>query len=327
MRVFVTGGTGLLGNTILRQLSDSGHELISLVRGEPDEKVFEGINTKFVKGDLSDSKIINEAVECSDAVIHSAGLIHIGWKRMEESMRVNRDGTGVIVDACLQFKRKLIHVGTVNTLAIGSIESPSNEDTPLDFAGGQIPCSYVISKRAGVDQVQRGVKQGLCAVIVHPGFMLGPWDWKPSSGRMMLEVGKSWKPIAPSGGCCVCDSRDVAAGTIAAMNADVENGREFILGGENWKYLDLWVEMAKRMGTRAPIMAAGPAQRWIGSVVGDLWSLVAGEGDLNSAGVKMSSQLHWHDSARAKAELGYTNRDVAESLDASAQWIQAHHCS
>ena len=326
MRVFVTGGTGLLGNTILRQLSDSGHELISLVRGEPDEQVFEGIQTKFVKGDLSDSEIINEAVESSDAVIHSAGLIHIGWKRMEESMRVNRDGTDAIVDACLKHDRKLVHVGTVNALAIGSIEGPSNEDTPLDFAGGQIPCSYVLSKRAGVELVKRGVKQGLRAVIVHPGFMLGPWDWKPSSGRMVLEVGKSWKPIAPSGGCCVCDSRDVAAGTIAAMNADVKNGREFILGGENWKYLDLWAEMAKRMGTRAPIMAAGPAQRWIGSVAGDLWSLVAGEGDLNSAGVRMSSLFHWHDSTRAKAELGYETRDVSESLDASAQWIQKHHC-
>ncbi len=225
----------------------------------------------------------------------------------------------------LKHDRKLVHVGTVNTLAIGTRDAPSNETTPLDHAGGQIPCSYVVSKRAGVAEVQRGIDQGLRALVVHPGFMLGPWDWKPSSGRMILEVGRSWKPIAPSGGCCVCDVRDVAAGTIAALDAEVENGRHFILGGENWSYFQLWTEMAKRMGTRGPIMAAGPLQRWLGSVAGDGWSMIAREGDLNSAGVKMSSLFHFHDSTRARQELGYQTRDVAESLDEAADWITSHH--
>ncbi|MFK8110591.1 MAG: NAD-dependent epimerase/dehydratase family protein [Rubripirellula sp.] len=324
MRIFVTGGTGLLGNTILRQLSGH-HQLLSLVRGEPATEVFDGIDTDFVSGDLSDGNVIDAAVAECDAVIHSAGLIHIGWQRMAESMQVNCDGTRVVARACLEHQRKLVHVGTVNALAIGTKQGPSNEETPQDHAGGQIPCSYVVSKRAGVQEVLDLVKQGLRAVIVHPGFMLGPWDWKPSSGRMMLEVGRGWKPIAPSGGCCVCDSRDVAAGTIAALEAEVENGREFILGGENWKYVDLWAEMAKRMGTRPPLMPAGPAQRWIGAIAGDLWTKIAGEGDLNSAGVKMSSIYHWHDSSRAIAELGYQHRDAQESLDDCAKWIKKHH--
>jgi dihydroflavonol-4-reductase len=324
MRIFVTGGTGLLGNTILRQLTGE-HELLSLVRGEPDAEVFGGIETEFVQDDLADTAVISAAVARCDAVIHSAGLIHIGWQRLEESMRVNRDGTRVVVQACLQHAKKLVHVGTVNTLAIGSPAGPSDETTPLDFAGGQTPCSYVVSKRAGVAEVLQGVAQGLNAVIVHPGFMLGPWDWKPSSGRMMLEVGRGWKPIAPSGGVSICDPRDVAAATITALQADVESGRQFILAGENWRYLQLWTEMAKRMGKRPPIMPAGPAQRWIAAVAGDLWSKIAGEGDINSAGVNMSSMYHWHDSSRAKAELGYQNRDVYESLDASAEWILARH--
>ena len=325
MRIFVTGGTGLLGNTILRQLSQTGHDLISLVRGPVNAEVFEGIETDFVFGDLLDQDVISDAVSRSDAVIHSAGLIHIGWQRLDESMRVNRDGARVVVDACRTHDRKLVHVGTVNTLAVGTPDAPADESTPLDNAGGQIPCSYVVSKRAGVAEVQRGIEQGLRAVIVHPGFMLGPWDWKPSSGRMMVEVGRSWKPIAPAGGCSVCDSRDVAAGTIAAIDADVENGRQFILGGENWTYFDLWTEMAKRMGARAPIMRAGPLQRWIGAAVGDLWSMVASETDLNSAGVKMSSSFHWYDSSRARQELCYPTRDVHESLDQAAAWIKDHH--
>lgn len=325
MRVFVTGGTGLLGNTILRQLSDSGHSLLSLVRGPVSDKVFAGIDTEFVTGDLIDQSVIESAVAQCDAVIHSAGLIHIGWKRLDQSMKVNGDGTRIVVDACRKHDRKLVHVGTVDTLAVATRDQPADETTPLDNAGGQVPCNYVLSKRAGVDKVLAGVKQGLRAVIVHPGFMLGPWDWKPSSGRMMLEVGTGWKPIAPSGGCSLCDSRDVAAGTISAIDADVENGRQYILAGQNISYRDLWTEMATRMGTRPPLTTASPSQQWFAGAAGDLWSKIAGEGDVNSAGVKMSGMFHYYDSSRAKSELGYQNRPIGESLDASAAWIREHH--
>ena len=326
MRIFVTGGTGLLGNNLLRSLQEAGHDTMALVRGQPDQKVFEGIRTEFVPADLGDVDAIDAAVQRCDAVIHSAGLIHIGWQRLDESMRINRDGTRIIAEACLKHDRKLVHVGTVNALALGSASGPADEATPLDNAGGQIPCSYVLSKRAGCEEVRRLVAQGLRAVIVHPGFMCGPWDWKPSSGRMMLELSRGWKPICPTGGCSVCDPRDVADGTIAAMEKGGDCGRDYILAGENWDYKRLWTEMARRMGKSAPLMRAGPLMRWLGGWAGDLaTSLVGTERDLNSAAVKLASLFHWHDSSRARAELGYQTRAAAESLDALGKWIREHH--
>lgn len=328
MRVVVTGGTGLLGNTILRQLTDAGHDTIALVRGEPDDKVFDGIDTEFARGDLSSVDVIDQAVAKSDVVIHSAGLIHLGWKRLDESMAVNRDGTQTIVDACLKHDRTLVHVGTVNTLGIATRDTVADETTPLDFAGGQIPCSYVLSKRAGNDVVLSGVRQGLNAALVHPGFMLGPWDWKPSSGRMLIEVSKAWRPLSPSGGNSVCDSRDVAAATIRAAEKlliqEIESGRHFILAGHNMRYIDLWKAMTKAMNAKPPIMRAGPAQRWIGGVAGDVLSkFTTNEPDFNSAAVKMSSQYHFYDCSRAQAELDYQLRPFEESLDDAASWIQS----
>jgi dihydroflavonol-4-reductase len=325
MRVFVTGGTGLLGNAILRQLTEADHKSLTLIRRDPDPEVFDGIETEFVRGDLLDEQVIGEAVARSDAVIHAAGLIHIGWSQLDQSMRVNRDGTRVIVDACLRSNRKLIHVASTNTLALGTKEQPADETTPHNNAGGQVPCSYVVSKRAGVDEVQRGIENGLKAVILCPGFMLGPGDWKPSSGRMMVEMGRGWKIVAPPGGCSVCDARDVAHATIAALQLDLENGREFLLCGENLTYKELWREMASRMGKRGPLFAAGPLQRWIGGMIGDAWSKLGKEGDLNSASVRMSRQFHWYDSGRARKELGYRPRTASETLNDAAAWLQAHH--
>jgi dihydroflavonol-4-reductase len=325
MRIFVTGGTGLLGNTILRQLSDAGFELLSLVRNTPQEPVFAGIQTEFVRGDLLDRGLMDQVVARCDAVIHSAGLIHIGWKQLDESMKVNRDGTQAIVAACLKHDRKLVHVGTVDTLAAGMPDQPADETTPVDQRS-KTPCNYVQSKRAGVEAVLKGVEQGLRATIVHPGFMLGPWDWKPSSGRMMLEVGRSWKPFAPPGGCSLCDSRDVATATIRAIDIDVQNGRQYILAGENISYRELWTEMARRMGTRAPIITVGAVELGLAGALGDLWAALGHETDLNSAAVQMSRLFHYYRSDRARTELGYQTRPISQSLDDSAAWIKQHHC-
>ena len=326
MKVFVTGGTGLLGNNILRQLTKDGHELVALIRGQVDDEVFRGINTKFVTGDLSDQATIDQAANGCDVVIHSAALIHLGWTRLKESLMVNRDGTKTIVNACAKHGCKLVYVGTVNSLAIGRAGKPTSEQTTIQEAGDQILCSYVTSKREAAEVVRRAAQDGLQASMVHPGFMLGPWDWKPSSGRMMLEIARNWTPIAPSGGTSLCDARDVAAATIAAIQKASRDCPEYILAGHNMTYRNLWDEMSLRMNTQKTWMSAGPVQRWIGGLGGDLVTKVVGkEPDLNSAGIKMSAQFHYYDSTLAESELGYQIRDAAEILDTAAEWINERH--
>lgn len=327
MKIFVTGGTGLLGNAIIRHLCDRGDHVLALVRSEPDRQVFEGLDVTLVRGDLDDEETLRSAIFQCSGVVHSAGLIHIGWKKIAPSLRVNRDGSRLIATICRSMDTPMVHVGTVNTLAIGHRDQPSDETTPLEVHGGQTPSSYVISKRAGVNAVLAESRRGLRSAIVHPGFMLGPWDWKPSSGRMMVEVQKSWRPLSPTGGCSLCDVRDVAAGTVAAMDAVidrrlVENGREFVLAGHNWDYLRLWTEMAKRVGRRAPIKTAGVIPRTIGGWIGNTLSRFSEhESDLNSAAIAMSSQFHFHDSSRAGRELGYQNRCAEQTLDDAAEWL------
>ena len=298
MKVFVTGGTGLLGNAILRQLKTAGHESVALVRSAYEPIVFEGVETEFVTGDLLDREVMFRAVEDCDVVIHAAGMIHLGWKKLQESMRVNAEGTQVLVDACSRYGRKLVHVGTVNALAVGTRMQPANETTLLDNAGGQVPCSYVVSKRAGVDAVKKGVSQGLQAVILAPGFMLGPWDWKPSSGRMMMALSKGWKAIAPSGGCGVCDVRDVAEATVHAAQTTLPSGRVRPCRGK-YDLLATVGRHGQEIRQTCSDHACWSIAKMDCSSGGRLHGQIRDEPDFNSAAMRMSAQYHWYDSSQA----------------------------
>ena len=336
MRVLVTGGTGLLGNNVIRCLIQHRYQVGAIVRSQPDDEIFDGLEVELIRCQLvpptedsldrethDDQGALESAIARSDVVVHAAGKIHLGWTQIDQSLRINRDVTARIVDLCVRHDKKLVMIGTVNAIAVGSPNTPADETTPLEFAGGQVDCAYVVSKRAALQHVRRACVDGLRAVILHPGFMLGPWDWKPSSGRMLLEVGSSWRPVAPSGGCSLCDSRDVAEAIVTAVNAEIENGSEYILAGHNWTYKKLWSEMAVRMNRKPPIRAAGPGLEFLAAAFGDLATRIRGrETDVNSAGVKMSSQYHWYSSRRAQNDLNYQIRDASVTLDDASEWIR-----
>lgn len=329
MLVLVTGGTGLLGNNIVRQLHELGHQCLALVRQPPHRDVFAGVDVETVKGELGDTRAVDEAVGRADAVIHSAGLIHIGWRHLDESMRVNRDGSANVARAARRHGRRLVHVGTVDTFGVASPGQSLDESHPVPAPGsrgGKVACSYVLSKRAGAEEVRREVERGLDATIVHPGFMLGPWDWKPSSGRMAVEVGRAWRPICPSGGCSVCDVRDVANATINALQTPESRGQEFILAGENWSYRRLWGEIARRMGRRGPLARLGPTLRFaVGRAADAVTKWTGNESDLNSAALAISSQFHYYSSRRAEAALDYRRRPIGETLNDAVAWLRERH--
>src|SRR6185295_15702603 len=118
----------------------------------------------------------------------------LGWSQGELHQQINVEGTRNVAAAARAAGAKLVHVSTVNALALGRRQSPAAEDTALP---GIVECPYVLTKRASEEVVLEEVGRGLSATIVHPGLIFGPWDWKPSSGKMFLAVAR-YTPFAPT---------------------------------------------------------------------------------------------------------------------------------
>lgn len=322
MRLLVTGGTGLLGNNIIRRALAKDIEVATLSRSGKNHPSLEGLQTQVFAADLSAPESLKQVFDAPfDAIVHTAAHIQIGWSQMEEAMRINRDGTRNLLEYARKQKAKFVHVSTVNTLAVGSQTTLTDEQTAGD---GQIPCTYVLSKRAAELEVKRAIEGGLDATIVHPGFMLGPWDWKPSSGKMVQAL-QGFAFLSPSGGCSLCDPRDVADAILKAIDV-APSGRHYILGGTNLTYLDLWRRISHQLGKRGPFTYMRSPGRLVACKLGDFISKLTGtEQPINSAAVQMTTQFHWYSSERAIQELAYRVRPVDESIHDSITWLRSHN--
>ncbi len=320
MKFLVTGATGLLGNTLVRSLLAAGDQVRVLTRSTSDPRPLAGLDVEKVQGDVRQVDAVRQACQGVDAVIHAAAHVHIGWTHAELHHEINVEGTRHVAQAAREAGARLVYVSSINALGLGDLHAPADEDTPLP---GIVECPYVQSKRQAEWVVLEECSRGLHASIVNPSLMFGPWDWKPSSGQMLLEVAKG-APIAPRGAANFCDSRDVAAGCIAAVKLG-QSGRRYVLGAHNGTYLELWQLMARVAGVSAPRFRMGPIVQICGGMGGDLWARMTGkEGAVNSAVIGLSRQSHCFSSARAQRELGYTTRPLEESLTDTWNWFIEH---
>ena len=316
----VTGGTGLVGNNVIRHLISHGRPVRALVRGSttaPD-RALGGLPVERIVGGLDDERALNRAVDGAACVIHAAALVHCGWRHLDEMREVNVEGTRRVARAARWAGARLVHVSSVDAIGLRADGAPADEDTP---PGGMLECPYVVTKREAEAAVLEEVERGLDAVIVNPVYMIGPWDWKPSSGRMLLEVGAGKGLFAPPGGNDFVDVRDVAIGILAATERG-RTGRRYILGGHPLSYLDAWRIFARVAGRMQPLGLAPPAAVRTAGWIGDVVSLFTRrERPVNSAATRMSLLAHNFSCRRAEAELGYVYRPFEATVQDAWEWF------
>lgn len=318
MHLLVTGATGLLGNNLVRMLLERGDRVRVLTRKSSDSKPLAGLAIDAAEGDIREAESVAAACRGVDAVIHSAGYVNIGWSQGELYQAINVEGTRNVAQAAREAGVRLVHVSSVDALGLGTLEKPADEETAPE---GILEIPYVVTKREAERVVQQEIARGLNATIVNPGYMLGPWDWKPSSGRLLLNVASRWVPMAPIGGNNFVDVRDVARGTLTALERG-QVGRRYILGGENLDYFSVFQHFAQLGGRSGPWGRMGPMARWIVANAGDLWYRLTGhEPDINSGAVYSSKDPHYFSSARAEQELDYQHRPFKDAVRDAWEWF------
>lgn len=316
--LIVTGATGLLGNTLLRQALALGGEATALVRKTSPRQPLDGLECRRIEVDLVESDLI-PLVAGGSTVVHCAARVGIGRSDRAAFRRDNALGTARLAAACRASGVRLVHVSTVDTLVWGTREAPGAGDPAPPHA---LDTAYAASKREAEAAVLAEADRGLDAVIVHPGFLLGPWDWKPSSGRLMLAACRGPMSLAPPGGNDFCHAGDVAAAILTAARS-APSGSRHVLSGEALTYAEAFRQMRRVAGRGGPVLTASAALVMAAGRAGDLLGRLTGrEPELNSASAAISCLPHHFSSAKAMRELGYAPRPAVEAFRDAWTWFR-----
>lgn len=304
MRVFLTGAGGFVMGAVARALRARGDSVVALVRDPARAAALSGIGCGLARGDLSDLDAIRAALTGCDAAIHGAAIYEIGVseKRREEMFETNVRGTGRVLAACREARiGKVVHVSTI--AAFGNTHGRVVDETYRH--DGQYTSAYDETKHRAHGIAAGYQAEGLPLVIVQPGSVYGPGDHSAIGGVMAQVVaGTARAMFFPDLGLTMVHVDDVASGVLRALDRG-RTGESYVLGGETIRVRRLLGTVAEATGGRAPsFVVPTPLLRILALPSPRLRETIR-----SADGVTF-----WATDAKARSELGYASRPLAQGL-------------
>ena len=255
MRIFIAGGTGVLGRRIVPDLLDKGHDITVLSRSPNNAASLAAVGAAVASGDALDRDAVLQAVTTAnpDLIMHQLTDLSTGSSQANATLRIN--ATANLVSAA--------QVAGISRFVLQSIawsyepgDTPADEHVPLDTVSDEP------ARRLTVDAVitmEECVRQLSGAVVLRNGLLYGPDTWYAPDGAM-AQAARRQALQADEDVTSFVHIDDAAAASVAAIEWSA--GTVNIVDDVPAPGLE-WVPVfSDAVGAPSPILSPAPRHPW-----------------------------------------------------------------
>ena len=312
--ILITGGTGFLGSTLIRQLIDQGIDVIAIKRAQSTipTPLLSSSLIQWVDADINNYFELKDALEGVTKVYHCAAMVSYQKKDAKSLFKVNVEGTTNVVNLCLEKGIRLLHVSSIAALGTNRDNIPVSEEDQWEH--NSLTSNYSLSKYQAEMEVWRGITEGLNAVIVNPSVILGASASDKGSGAIFSMIDKGLR-FYPTGSVGVVDVEDVASIMIQLMEREDVTAERYIINNLNISNKDLLSVASVLMNKPQPTIEVSETMLQIASTVSSLLSIFKKSNATltKETAVASSAKLHYSN-AKIQALLNHSYRPLEQTL-------------
>lgn len=320
MKAFVTGGSGFIGQHVVKKLHERGYEVFALARSPQSTAVLQALGCTVVSGDITDMASMREGMAGSDIVFHIAAWYKIGDPDWQKAEAINVGGTRKVLRLAVELDiPKIIYTSTVGVF--GDTKGQLVDETY--YKGGPFLTEYDRTKWLAHYKVALPlIEKGAPIIIVMPGAVYGPGDTS-SIGNLMREFYRGMPMLpGPNMTLTYAHVEDIAEGHLLAAEKG-KLGESYILAGPAiplGEMVDFWGHLT---GKSTPLLRV-PANfvKPFAPVVGVLSQTLPLPDVYSEDAVNILDATYIARADKARAELGWQTRPLQTGMVETFNWIK-----
>ncbi|MPS64262.1 NAD-dependent epimerase/dehydratase family protein [Chryseobacterium sp.] len=313
-KVFVTGITGLLGANVVIKLLEDGYFVIALVRKKSNYLGEKNKSLKLIEGDLFSD--FSEYLKDVNFIIHIAAETKQNLLNYEDYRKVNYEGVVHLLSQSVNAE-KFLFVSTANTLGFGSLDDLGTENDQWKYPFNE--SFYAKSKLEAENFLLENNKAKV--IIVNPTFMIGAYDNKPSSGKIIFWVWKKKLVFYPKGGKNFVNAEDAAKGICKALEKG-KPGEKYLLANENLKYKDFFKIVNNVTGQQSVLLPVPDFILIFFGFIGDFLRLIKIKTNLSSANMKALRIDNFYSNQKSINELGVHYQPIEKGITDAVEYFK-----
>jgi len=319
-RVFLTGGSGVIGRALVSRLVARGDEVVALARSGEAERSLQDRGARVVRGDALDDQALTRGMDGCSVAFNVAGINSLCVADQRPMERLNVEGPVIAVRAAhAAGVRRLVHTSSAATIG----EPPGTVGNEQTAHRGWYLSTYERTKTEGERAALAAAREhGQDLVCVNPSSVQGPGR-AGGTGRFLLAFLDGRLRVFVPTTVSLVDIQDCVEGHLLAAERGVD-GQRYLLNGMTLTISEALTMAGEVAGVQRDPRLLPPPVATVGALIVERsFRLMRRNPPVCREMVRTLLHGHRYDGSRASRELGLRYTDPRDTLSRTVEWARS----